>query len=240
MCYQYSALNKPELLEGRFDARFAEDFHPVFRALSFDLPRLPVITNEKPRQISLFHWGLIPFWVKTKKDADEIRVKTMNARGETLFEKPAFRTSADRRHCLVLADGFFEWRYFHGKNYPYYIRLKDHQPFAMAGLWDQWMDRESEESLYTYTIVTTEANTLMAQVHNKKKRMPVILTRDGERRWIAEDIDKDESKHLLIPYDPVEMEAYSISRLITSKTQNPNVPQVIEPFEYPELPKLNL
>lgn len=236
MCYQYSVPG-PDSLVKRFSALFLESvtFKQQYHASSFDLPKLPVITNENPKQIQLFIWGLIPFWVKDRKNAEELRLKTMNARAESIFEKPSFRQAAEQKHCLVLADGFFEWQEVQGKNYPYYIRLKNHKPFAMAGIWDAWVDKETSEELRTYSVITTKANLLMEKIHNKKKRMPVILPRENEKDWICASLNKESAQALLVPYDEHEMEAFTISRLITSKQRNPNVPEVIQPFEYSEL-----
>lgn len=236
MCYRYSVPG-PDQLVKRFSAVFLEEvpFKQQYHTSGFDLPQLPVITNEQPTQIQLFTWGLIPFWVKEKKTAEEIRLKTMNARAESIFEKPSFRHAAEKKHCLVLADGFFEWQEYQGKNYPYYIRLKNKKPFAMAGLWDTWKDPRTAEMLQTYTIITTKANPLMEQIHNKKKRMPVILPKDQERNWINPSLSKQVAEALLVPYDEQLMEAFTISRLITSKQRNPNVAEVQAPFSYPEL-----
>jgi putative SOS response-associated peptidase YedK len=220
----------------RFSALFLEPvpFKRQYHASSFDLPKLPVITNENPKQIQLFTWGLIPSWVKDRKTADEVRLKTMNARAESIFEKPSFRHAAEQKHCLVLADGFFEWQEYQGKNYPHYIRLKNHEPFAMAGLWDTWADKETSEELRTYSVITTKANPLMEKIHNKKKRMPVILRRENEEKWISASLNKESAQMFLVPFDEHEMEAFTISRLITSKQRNPNVPEVLQPFTYPE------
>jgi putative SOS response-associated peptidase YedK len=236
MCYRYSVPG-PDSLVKRFSALFLENvsFKRQYYASSFDLPKLPVITNENPRKIQLLTWGLIPFWVKDMNTAGEMRLKTMNARAESIFEKPSFRHAAEQRHCLVLADGFFEWQECQGKNYPYYIRLKNHEPFAMAGLWDSWKNPETVEELHTYTVITTKANPLMEHIHNKKKRMPVILRRENEDEWIRASLKKESAQALLSPYDEKEMEAFTISRLITSKQRNPNVPEVLHPFLYPEL-----
>jgi putative SOS response-associated peptidase YedK len=221
----------------RFSALFLENipFKRQYHASGFDLPKLPVITNDQPTQIQLFTWGLIPFWVKNKKTAEEVRLKTMNARAESIFEKPSFRHAAEQNHCLILADGFFEWQEYEGKNYPYYIRLQNHEPFAMAGLWDTWKDPETAEVLQTYSVITTKANPLMEQIHNKKKRMPVILPKDHERDWIDPSLSKQAAETMLVPYDETLMEAFTISRLITSRQRNPNVPAVSQPFTYPEL-----
>ncbi|MBP1662646.1 MAG: hypothetical protein H6P94_895 [Thermoplasmatales archaeon] len=236
MCYRYSVPG-PDQLVKRFSSVFLEEvpFKKVYHASGFDLPKLPIITNDHPDRIQLFTWGLIPFWVRDMKTAEEVRVKTRNARAESIFEKPSFRHAAEKQHCLVLADGFFEWQEFEGKNYPYYIRLRTHEPFAMAGLWDSWKNPGTGEVLQTYTVITTKANPLMEQIHNKKKRMPVILPRDKERFWVDSLLEKKAAEALLVPFEETQMEAFTISRLITSRQRNPNTPEVVAPFSYPEL-----
>jgi putative SOS response-associated peptidase YedK len=209
-------------------------FQRQYHVSSFDIPKLPVITNDNPKQIQLLTWGLIPSWVKDLKTAEEIRLKTMNARAESIYEKPSFRHAAEQNHCLVLTDGFFEWQEYQGRKYPYYIRLKSHEPFAMAGLWDTWRNKETAEERRTYTVITTDANQLMEHIHNTKKRMPVILPKKEEQTWLT-TYGKDQTASLLTPYDDHDMEAYTISRLITTKNRNPNVPEVLTPFRYPEL-----
>jgi putative SOS response-associated peptidase YedK len=235
MCYRYS-VPEPDKLMKRFSVSFPEkeSFKRVYHVSSFETPKLPVITNDNPKQIQLFSWGLIPGWVKDKKTAEETRLKTMNARAESIFEKPSFRSAAEHNHCLVLTDGFFEWQEVQGKKYPYYIRLKSHEPFAMAGLWETWKNTQTNEETRTYTVITTNANPLMELIHNTKKRMPVILSKNDEQIWLT-TYKKDEVESLLAPYDDNDMEAYTISRLITIKLRNPNVPEVLKPFTYPDL-----
>ena len=237
MCYNVSIFRTKEELEMRFKAKFTnpEAYNQYYHISSFSLPKLPVITNENSEHIQLYTWGIIPFWVKSQDDAEKIRVKTMNARSESIFEKPSFRHAAQKKQCLVLVDGFFEWQEFHGRNYPYYIRLKSHEAFAFAGLWDSWQDSVSGENIHTFSIVTTRANPLMEKIHNKKKRMPVILPKSLERLWISNSISKDQMQKILVPYDEEEMEAYTISRLITVRDRDNNVPQVIDPCSYSEL-----
>ena len=236
MCYRYSVPG-PDSLVKRFSALFLENvpFKQQYHASGFDVPKLPVITNDQPKHMQLFSWGLVPSWVKDQVSAEAIRLKTLNARAESIFDKPSFRHAAMQQHCLVLADGFFEWQEIQGRNYPYYIRLKNHEPFAMAGLWESWTNPLTSEVFRTYTVITTKANPLMELIHNKKKRMPVILPKEHEREWIDGSLSKQDAESLLVPFDEQLMEAYTISRLITSPGRNPNVPEVSEPFLYPEL-----
>jgi putative SOS response-associated peptidase YedK len=237
MCYRYSVPG-PDVVKKTFQVKLGTNFERRYHVGAFENVKLPVITNENPKQVDLFNWGLIPFWIKDEKTANDIKQRTVNARSETIFEKPAFRSSAGRKHCLVIADGFFEWRYYQGKNYPYYIKLKNREAFAIAGLWDFWNNKITGEQVYSYTIITTEANPLMAKIHNKKKRMPAILKKEDQQKWISNTINKEETKSLLKPFNEKEMEAYTISKLITAKGEDPNVPSVLKPFQYNNLEPL--
>jgi putative SOS response-associated peptidase YedK len=242
MCYNYNLLiyDNIQEFENVFEATFEDETIPskledYYYVNAFDIPELPVITNEEPKHFQMYYWGLIPFWVKKTADAEKIRTQTMNARAETLFDKPSFRNSIHNKRCLVPACGFFEWRYILGRNYPYYIYLNSRKYFSFAGLWDSWYNRENDKTLYTYSIITCEPNDLLRKIHNKKKRMPVILPREIERGWLDNTLSNDEIKGYLKPYPDSEMKAHTISRLITSKTENRNAPRVIEPYSYPEL-----
>src|SRR5690606_30645533 len=149
---------------------------------AFQFPATPVITNATPDLIQLYHWGLIPFWAKD----DGIKKNTLNAKMETIHEKPSFRNVVNNR-CLVLADGFYEWQWLDEKGkqkQKYELTLPNHEAFAFAGLWSEWTDKTTGELRYTYTILTTEANPLMSRIHNTKKRMPVIVAPDHERDWL--------------------------------------------------------
>jgi len=234
MCYRYSVPG-PDLLKKTFQASFNFKWERKFHIGGFDFPKAPIITNNNPDKIKLFNWGLIPFWIKDEKSAKDIRQRTANARSETIFEKPAYRSAAIRNHCLVLADGFFEWRWIGGKSFPYYIHLRDHKPFAMAGLWENWKNPIDNKDVFTYTIITCDANALMAKIHNKRQRMPVIFNKTNWVKWIDKDISKEESLTLLKPYNGNDLEAYTISKLITKKDININVPDVLKPFNYPIL-----
>jgi len=242
MCYNYNLLihDSYQEFQNIFDVTFKDEtkiskLKDYYYVNAFNIPELPVITNEEPKYFQLYYWGLIPFWVKNFEDAEKIRTKTMNARAETLFDKPSFRHLVRTKRCLIPACGFFEWRYLLGKNYPYYIYLKDRKYFSFAGLWDCWYDKEKNNTIFTYTIITCKSNNLMSKIHNKKKRMPVILPKEIERRWIDDTLSDIEIKDFLKPYPDEEMKAHTISKLITSQTENRNVPKVIENYKYTEL-----
>jgi putative SOS response-associated peptidase YedK len=187
MCYTVKIDMTREELEKRFGAKMEnpEKYQTGQRIHAFSLPRLPVICQDDPDKIRLFVWGLIPFWIKDASVADELRKKTFNAKSETLAEKPSFRHLVNRKRCLVPVNGFYEWHTAGKLKIPYYIYLKDNGIVALAGLYDQWTNPESAELLNTFTIITTRANPMMEEIHNLKRRMPVILDPRKERSWPA-------------------------------------------------------
>ena len=238
-CVIFHQLVSFKIIEDRFGVRFeqSESFKPVYSASAFTFPLLPVITNEDPEHAVMMQWGLIPFWAKDYQSAFNLREKTLNARAETLYEKPAFKYSVQCKRCLVPADGFFEWRHVNNKTYPYYIRLTNQAPFAFAGLWDCWTDPESER-IHTFSIITTRANSLLEKIHNAKKRMPVILPPEKEKLWLQDWLDKETAQSILQPYNADEMEAYPVSRMVSKLGLNTTNPEVISREDYPELPEL--
>ncbi len=237
MCFSISYALKPEQLEERFNAKFESPgiFKQAYHVSAFSLPAVPVITDEKHQIIQQLKWGLIPFWVKDEKTAKSIRMNTFNARAETIFEKPSFKHSIMNKRCIVLADGFFEWREVEVKKIPYYIRLTDHRAFAIAGIWDSWHNKAKDEGHHTFALITTQANPLLERIHNTKKRMPVILEPEAEERWLSDGLSKEEINSLMAAYDDSKMEAYTVSKLVSQRGKNTNIPEVIEKFDYEEL-----
>ncbi|MBI3195172.1 MAG: SOS response-associated peptidase [Ignavibacteriae bacterium] len=236
MCFYTSLEKTADMLEEQFDATFEDRriFFPFYVVSGFSFPRVPIITTESPRVIQSIPWGLIPFWCRDEKHAHEMRGYNLNARGETLFEKASFKHSIVRRRCLVLVSGFFEWHTYRKNKYPFYIRMKNHQPFALGGLYDHWTNKENGEIITSFAIITTEANELLSEIHNTKSRMPLILPQAKEREWIGA-ISKQEIETMIQPSDETLLEACSVSTLLSSRTQNPNTPDVQSPCEYPEL-----
>ncbi|WP_162427879.1 SOS response-associated peptidase [Pontibacter pudoricolor] len=180
--------------------------------------QLPVMTNVQPNSIQFFSWGLQPFWAK---DAKAVK-RSINARAETLTEKPSFRNLLKSKRCLVPADGFYEWQVTNHGKVPYRILLKNEELFSFAGLWDEWLDKSTGEVLHTYTIITTEANDLVKPIHD---RMPVLLSPDAEELWLDEHQTQEELISLLKPYKADDMKAYPISQLVNSPTNN--IPEII-------------
>jgi len=183
MCFHSKQSKSAQELKQRFKANFKDEhlYQPSIYN-GFQYPKTPIITNKQPNEIQLFNWGLIPFWAKD----DSIKKNTLNARIETINEKPSFRNSVNNR-CLVLADGFYEWQWLDEKGkqkQKYELTLPDNELFAFAGLYSEWVDKSTGEIINSYTILTTEANELMSKIHNTKKRMPVILSADNEKNWL--------------------------------------------------------
>jgi putative SOS response-associated peptidase YedK len=238
MCYYYS-IPGHEKLEKRFKARFASSvsFFRIFSVSGFSKPNLPVITNENVNEIQLLRWGLIPNWVKGETKFKKFEFSTLNARAETIHEKVSFRSIINKQRCLVLADGFFEWRHYQDKKIPYYVRLINHNPFALAGLWDKWVNPTTQKVVKTYSIITTKANSLIEKIHNKK-RMPVLLKANEEKRWIKPGLTREEIDNFLVPFDESKIEVYPVSRLIASRKSLGNVPEAIRPMFYPDLPSI--
>lgn len=181
---------------------------------------VPVVIWERGRRLKLFRWGLIPAWAKEPA----IGMKMINARAETIEQKPSFKNLIVRKRCLVLADGFYEWEKKGQRKIPYRIVLKNRMPFAFAGLYDHWISAEGVE-VSSCTIITTAANQLVRKVH---ERMPVILSKEAISIWLEKGInDVKFLKTLLVPYPEEEMEMYEVSTLVN--TSKVDLPDCIKP-----------
>lgn len=189
MCYTIKQTANERLLEGRFHARlkYPAQLAYIEKSSGFSFPLVPVITNQDTESIQLFQWGLLPSWARDTA----LRKNTLNARLETLVEKPSFRASVENR-CLVLIDGFYEYQWHDpkGKNKRCYVMtMPDSQPFALGGIYNIWTDKSTGEQIPTFSILTTAANAQMEIIHNTKKRMPLILTRANEKEWLRGEIN---------------------------------------------------
>ncbi len=171
------------------------------------------VTNREERQGEFMRWGLIPSWAKDPS----IGNRMINARGETVAQKPSFRNALQRRRCLVLADGFYEWQKVGKGKRPMRIVFKSRDPFAFAGLWETWRNPEGE-TVRSCTIITTEANDLLRPIH---ERMPVILPRELEEFWLDGDVsDSAALSDVLAPYPDDSMEVYEVSTLVNKATNS--------------------
>ncbi|OGO40266.1 MAG: hypothetical protein A2Z04_09340 [Chloroflexi bacterium RBG_16_57_9] len=183
---------------------------------------IAVVTNSGQNRVEFFRWGLIPSWAKDPS----IGNRMINARAESLSEKPAFRAAYKRRRCLILADGFYEWRKEPGRKTktPMYVRLSSGKPFAFAGLWEAWRTPD-ESTLLSCTIITTTPNSLVEQIHN---RMPVILDPQAYDLWLdPADQDPKVLAEWLKPYPAGQMTAYAVSTVVNNPAID--VPECIVP-----------
>ena len=250
MCYSKSLAKDIRDLTRRYGTANPEklsqmglDFllEPIFYANGFDFPKWPVITSMGIMEIR--NWGMIPFFTKNRAEAEKLRMMTLNAKAETIFDKRSFKSSIMTNRCLVPVTGFYEWRWMDPKGkskIPYYIYLKQEEIFSLAGIMDKWVDKHTGEVFQTYAIVTTAANPLMEKIHNSKKRMPVILSRHLENEWLNPERTEQDLVELMQPIDDDQMSAYTISKLITSRTEERNVPGVMKKFDYQELNQTSL
>ncbi len=180
MCGRFAFYSPAEATAALFGAAGSLDIGPRYNiAPTQDIAAVRVAEDEG-RELVALRWGLVPFWAQDPG----IGNRMINARAETVAEKPAFRAAYRHRRCLVLADGFYEWHREGSVKIPYFISLANEEPFAFAGLWEQWHSKETDESLQTATLITTQANGFLAPLHH---RMPVILEKDRAERWLAGD-----------------------------------------------------
>jgi putative SOS response-associated peptidase YedK len=214
---------------------------PIFHASGFSHPEMLIYTDRSPGFPEVATWGLVPDWVDDEEQLKKIWNNTLNARGETIFEKPSFRKSAESKRCIVYVDGFYEHNHFEGKTYPFYVFRKDKKPLALAGLWSEWTNPETKGILKTFTIVTTTGNKLLERIHNnpklKEPRMPVILPESLENEWLhplTDDLDKKPIQELIKEFPDEELEAYTVRRL-RGKEYIGNVSEISEKYEYEEL-----
>ena len=171
------------------------------------------ITTDGSRSLCLLHWGLVPFWSK----GPDPKYSMINARADTLASKPAYREPFKRRRCLIAADGFYEWKKTGTTKQPHFIRLREGQPFAFAGLWDHW-EAEGKAPIYSCSIITTDANALVANIHD---RMPVILTPKHYAEWLDPNWNSTkELEKLLKPYSDLLMEAWTVSASLNNPRHN--------------------
>lgn len=220
MCGRFVLAVNPEQLTLEFGLERAPEFAANYNVAPTQ--NVLAITNEQPDTAVELRWGLVPSWAKDLS----IGAKMINARAETISEKPAFRTAFKRRRCLIPANGFYEWhKNEDGTKTPMYIHLDDREIFAFAGLWEVRRSDEGEV-LRTCTIITTNANTFMESIHD---RMPVILHRDDYATWLTPgEADAGMLKSLLLPYDEAAMAAYPVSKAVNRAGYSS--PELIQPL----------
>ncbi len=223
MCGRFAQFSSGEDLASLFAATPEDDaLPPRYNIAPGSRIRALCRGGDGRRVLTAFHWGLIPSWAKDRK----LGYSTINARAETVADKPAFRAAFRHRRCLILADGFYEWQATDTGKQPYYIRPKDDQPFAFAGLWEAWTDRATGEIIRSATIIVTTANDLMRPIHD---RMPVILDAEDQGVWLDPSTTSRETlQALLRPWDPAAMTAYPVTRRVNRPTEDD--PSLIAPL----------
>ena len=234
MCFTVNVNIIREELEERYGAELIDHdkYRPSYYYHAYSLPLLPVVFSGEPAGLRLMRWGLIPSWVADENEAREIMMKTFNARSETVSTKPAFRDAFSSRRCLVPVRGFFEWQQMGGRKIPWYITLRDEEIFSLAGIWDRWA-LQGGMTIDTFSVVTTRANELMAEIHNTKKRMPVILPASAEKIWLREGVEAEALVPLMEPVAAEMLGAHTVSPLITNVRADRNRPELIMPYNYP-------
>ncbi|MCL4250260.1 MAG: SOS response-associated peptidase [Anaerolineae bacterium] len=220
MCGRFVLAVNPEQLTLEFGLERAPEFAANYNVAPTQ--NVLAVTNEQPDTAVELRWGLVPSWAKDLS----IGAKMINARAETISEKPAFRTAFKRRRCLIPANGFYEWhKNEDGTKTPMYIHLDDRDIFAFAGLWEVHRSDEGEV-LRTCTIITTNANIFMESIHD---RMPVILHREDYATWLTPgEADPGMLKSLLLPYDEAAMAAYPVSKAVNRAGYSS--PELIQPL----------
>lgn len=226
MCGRFALISDTEQLVAEFGiapesvAAMPESVPRYNVAPTQPVAAIRLADGSKQRELTFFRWGLIPSWSKDPK----IGSRMINARSETVAEKPSFRAAFKRRRCIIPADGFYEWQKVDGGKQPIFIHGVDKRPFALAGLWEMWSDPEGS-MLQTCTILTTRPNDMMAPIHN---RMPVILEKEDYDMWLDPGDNPQQALHLLRPYPAEKMAAYPVSTFVNSPRND--APACIEPI----------
>jgi putative SOS response-associated peptidase YedK len=220
MCGRYTITSAPEAIRALFRYPEQPNFPPRYNVAPTQ--PIPIVRiTEGQRQFALVRWGLLPSWVKDPKTFTLL----INARGESVIDKPAFRAAMKRRRCLIPADGFYEWKSVGGRKQPYFVRLKSGAPMAFAGLWETWSGPNGEE-LETAAIVTTKANRTLRDIH---ERMPVILALEAFDLWLnCTEVDAQTAAALIAPAPDNWLEAYEVSTAV-NRVANDNA-KLVERF----------
>ncbi|WP_442637041.1 SOS response-associated peptidase [Rossellomorea marisflavi] len=219
MCGRFSLIESVHELQQQFEFDLSADLQPRFN-IAPSQEVFSIISDGKKRRGGTLRWGLVPHWAKEAK----IGYKMINARAEGIEKKPSFREPFRKKRCLIIADGFYEWKKVDDRKQPYRFIMKNGKPFAFAGLWETW--KKGDAPLHTCTIITTTPNAVTEDVHD---RMPVILKRRDYARWLdPSNHSVDELKSLLVPYPAEEMELYAVSELVNSPKND--VADVLSPL----------
>jgi len=223
MCGRYSLSKSKIELEERFQAEMLVDFKPRFNIAPTQL--VPVITSESPKGFSFFYWGITPDFAKNKP----VSQKFINAKAETVNEKISFKSSFEKRRCLVPADGFYEWKKLGKKTkVPYRFTLANDEAFSFAGIWEEY-ENDKGEINHTFLILTTEPNRLVSEVHD---RMPVILAKEDEKKWLDKYSSEANLLKMLTTYSADDMLNYTVSPMVNQvQNDSPGIIRKTSPMD---------
>ena len=232
MCFFVAQFAKLAQIRMRYWNSFVKNrnlYKENYVSSAFAHPDLLVLSEvDNAPTLHLARWGLIPSWAKSSHEAEEISNATLNARGETIFDKPSFFQSVRHSRCIIPVNGFYEWQHIGDKKQPYYVSLKDQEIFSLAVLYSVWADSTTGAKTETFSIITVEANPLMKEIHNTKFRMPLIIFPESEREWISPSSTSPQIRSLVLPYPDTTMQAWQINSF-NPNTPASNNPNIIKP-----------
>lgn len=215
-----------------------------FQLSGFSHNEILIYTSQSPNTPTPSVWGLIPHWVKNENQKVKLWNSTLNARGETIFDKPSFKKSAREMRCVIHLDGYFEHHHFNNKKYPFFITQVDNAPISIGGLYSEWVDTKSGEIINSFSIVTTEGNEFLSKIHNNPKleqpRMPLVLNEQEEELWLqneSSDLFIEEIKSIIKPNLNIKFKAHTVKKL-SGHGSIGNNQEAHEEFKYEELPKI--
>jgi putative SOS response-associated peptidase YedK len=228
MCYTVSIFSQTHVIETDLGLVFDDQsmFVPYIHVSGFSHPHLPVATAQE--SLHVMQWGLVPRWTRNLEQAREMQSRTLNARMETVYEKPSYRDAIKRRRGLLPVNGFMEWRHEGKVKIPYFIRMRQHEIFTLGCIWEEWTEPETGECRTTFSILTTEANLLMSYVHNSAERMPVVIPHADRQQWLFAE-DREEVQPLMRPLEEGLLEAFPVTREVSKIRVNTTEPRLLDP-----------
>ncbi len=206
MCTRYSLTKNKEAISKRFGVPIPESWKARFNVASGQ--SMPVITNRRADEVSTFKWGLIPNWSLDESVGNNL----INAKAENILSKAPFKQSIKTQRCLILADGYYEWKKIGKTKIPYRITLSSDEAFAFAGIWDFWENAKGE-IVNSFSIITTTSNNLITDIN---ERMPVILSEESEQKWLSDKLTDQEIASFLVPYESEKMSYYQAHKVVNS------------------------
>jgi putative SOS response-associated peptidase YedK len=245
MCFHASIVSRAQQIEDRAKANFINDKvksdfkQPHYHLNGFEHPNLPIVSQELPEKILPAVWGIAPASTNAK-ELDKYYKKAskfgggLNARSEKLESHFIYKNSIKHRRCLIYVDAFFEPHHFKSKSYPYLIRRKDKDMLALGGIYTRF-----DNGLITCAIITKPASPFIESIHNEKKRQPVLLSKKIEKNWLEDALDSEAINEILrIDYNDNDLEAFPVSNKLHSPKEDSNRPEIMKPYNYPELSTL--